>query len=68
MRANRQRIVCCCVSDKEPVTIYPDALGECAFVVPSNQGDVEIMAPIHSAKMRCTRCRRLTLELIPVFK
>jgi hypothetical protein len=68
MSTTRKRTGCRCVSDKEPVTIYPDSLGECAFVVPSNQGDIEIMAPVHSAKMRCTRCRRLTLELIPVFK
>lgn len=67
MSTIRQRTACRCVSDKEIVTLYPDSHGKCAIIVESNLGDLEVLVPIHSAKIRCTRCRRLTLELITVF-
>jgi len=68
MNATGQRSACGCVSDKELVTLYPKPHGKCPFIVASNVGDIEVLVPIHSAKIRCVRCRRITLELIPIFQ
>ena len=67
MSATRKRSGCRCVSDKETITLYADDHGPCeVFGIDAQGNEFEAIARIRTAKVRCMRCRHLSLQLLPI--
>jgi hypothetical protein len=67
MKRARQRTGCRCVSDKESIAIYNDDHGPCdVWGIDHTGKEFEATARIRTAKIRCLRCRNISLQLIPI--